>query len=539
MDYTSNYIAVLQGNLEVPELKNRQDIWKYFPVAAKPMSGGRDKLEWHISNMIKMSKLTKIKIDAMKPILEPKLLKALQASDAWSVEEGKNATTLAILVMKSPNQNKTRKNYKNAPPPVTEYRKWNITHKNTGVSAIPALAPILANKTNKNKRNNINNTTRKAKKPKTQAEINENAFFERLAAKTNEEKAANNLLRKERMRKYIKEQPEHIKQIKQIVNKLTAENQEKLTQELVTVIPTSPAEFKESMDTFVDLALNTQAYHPLFIHVVHALNARKEFPDLASTILSESYMTKFQSAFSNPAFLTPKTQQELLNYRCYLLFAGYMYREEFLAWSQFQKVLQRLEELSADEDNPNIQSEAILGLTYALIRAGKRMIMDGGDSETEFARYLEYLNDLSKYYAIQRIRFQIQDFLDSVGADFKIRGADPWAVGAPDSNLKKKANVKAIMKTNAKTKGKGLGQDITELWKRYPLDVKQQGDIWLVKIHNKKATERYEKEKRRFSSVSHMIQEFTNEITFLVRNSEYWSMGPNVPGTILTIKAKK
>ncbi len=541
MDYTNNYIAVLQGRMDIPELKTRQDIWKYFPVAAKPMSAGKDKLEWHISNMIKMSKATKIKIDAMKPVLEPKLLAALKASDAWSVEEGTNATTLAVLRMKSPKHNKTRKNYKNTAPPVVEYRKWNATHKNTGasvaaVSAQPAPAPASVNRTNKNKKPNANNGTRKAKKPKTQAEMNENAFFERLAAKTNEEKAANNLLRRERMKKYIKEQPEHIKQIKQIVNKLTAENQEKLTQDLVSIIPTSPAEFKESMDTFVDLALNTQAYHPLFIHAVHALNAKKEFPFLASDALSESYMSKFQTAFSNPTFLTPKTQQELLNYRCYLLFAGYMYREEFLSWPNFQKVLQRLEELSMDEDNPNIQSEAILGLTYALIRSGKRMIMEGDDSETEFGRYLEYLTDLSKYYAVQRIRFQIQDFLDSVKADFKIRAADPWAVGAPNSNLKAKGKAKAV--PEPPQKAKGLGEDISELWRRYPLDVKQQGDVWVVKFHNKKLAERYEKERRRFPNQGAMQQAFQQEIQSLVENSAVWSLGPSYPGAVLTIVSK-
>ncbi len=549
MDYTDNYIRVLQGKLAVPELKTRMDIWKYFPVAAKPIEDGvKDRLEWHISNMIKMSKQTKIKIDDMKVTLLPIVLEALNASKAWITEDGEGPNGVAILtyVKSEPARNKTQKNknrrFVNVAPPVVQYRSWYSSAPIAAEVEAPKPKPLSENKTRRNKRN-IKNTRRNAnevareKNREAQAKLNENAFFARMAERTNEEKAANNLARRERMKKYIPVEAEHLKQIRQIVNKLTAENQEKLIQELVAVIPLDSAKFKESMDLFVDLALNTQAYHPLFIEVVKAL------PEEAPTVLAASYMSRFQKAFSDPAFLVPQGLQQTLNYRCYLLFAGYMYRESFLSWSDFHAVLRRLEEL-IEEDNPSIQNEAIQGLQYALIRGGKRMMSEGGEAAEEFDRYIEILTDLSKYYGVQRIRIQIQIFLDAVKADFRINPSDPWAVGAPSSNMKPKPKQVAppvaprFVAAPVAPAPKGLGSDISELWRRYPLDVKQQGDMWVVKFHNKKMTERYEKERRRFPTQAAMQEAFLQEIQSLVENSAVWSLGPSYPGALLTIVSK-
>ncbi len=547
MDRIQTYIQVLQG-MPVPTLKKRSDIWNYFPVNSKPLGRGNNRaerhgIEWHMTNLRKMSEITKQSIQVLQKTLTSLLLKALGASPYWRLEESTNMAYIAKIAMRfDVGTNNTRKNHKNSnsAPPVVQYRTWSVA------PPVEAAAEIAQTRRSpRNSRNTVNATRRKTpspkfkilpNKPKTQAEINENAFFARLAAQTSEEKAANNLKRKEQMKKYMKTEPEHIKQIRQIVNKLTKDNQEKLTHELVTTIPTSSPAFQESIAVFVDLALNTQAYHPLLIQAVHQMNANPAFPVRVSEVLSESFMTQFRRAFSNPTFLVPQTQQQVLNYRCYLLFAGYMYRERFLSWSHFKEVLGRLEEFSADEDNPNIQNEAILGLQYALIRGGKRMQEEGESAET-FTRLMDYLGDLSKYYGVSRIRIQIQNFLEAVQGGFLIRASDPWAVGAPGANVKPVGPV-AIVAAPEKPKAKGLGKDIAELWKRYPLDVKSDGRAWLVKFHNKKLAERFEKEKHRFKTVAHMQQEFQKEIQSLVEYSDFWKMGPIIPGTILTVVPK-
>jgi hypothetical protein len=241
MDRIQTYIQVLQG-MPVPTLKKRSDIWNYFPINSKPIGRGNNKadrhgIEWHMANLRKMSEVTKQSIQVLQKALLTPLLTALGSSPYWHLEESRNIAYIAKIAMRfDVATNNTRKNHKNRnnAPPVVQYRTWSVA------PPVEAAAEIAQTRRSpRNSRNIVNVTRRKTpspnpkilpNKPKTQAEINENAYFARLAARTNEEKAANNLRRKEIMKKYIKTEPEHIKQIRQIVNKLTKDNQEKLTQ---------------------------------------------------------------------------------------------------------------------------------------------------------------------------------------------------------------------------------------------------------------------------------------------------------------------
>lgn len=541
MDRIQTYIQVLQG-AEVPVLKKRSDIWSYFPVNSKPLGRGNNKadrhgIEWHMANLRRMSELTKQPIQTIQKALMGPLLKALGSSPYWNLLDSNNVSYVAKIAMrfdantrKAPNGanrvNRVNKvNTTNNTRKVVHYRRWNVT---------PAQEP-------KPLPTKLQNNTRR-KPVKTQAEINENAFFARLTEKTNEQKAANNATRKALMQKYIKKEPEHVRQIRQIANKLSADNQGKLIQELKAVIPTDPVAFQESMDTLVVLALDTQAYHPLFLEALFQLNTGN-FPELPSDAVVHHYRVRFEKAFQDEAFLKPKTLKEKLNYRCFLLFAGYLYREGFMPFSEFKSVLDRLVALSHHEDK-EIQSEAILGLEFALIRGGKRMIVQGGEDSAIFSELVDYLTQLSTTFPEARIRFQIMDFLDSVKADFTIRSADPWAVGAPSSNIRplapKVVVAPAVMPAApAVPKNPGLGPDIAELWKRFPLDVVQeQKGQWSVRFHRKKLAERFEREKAKFPNQDAMVQTLTRHILNLIDTSAHWTRGPITPGTLVTVVHK-
>lgn len=542
MDRIQTYIQVLQG-AEVPVLKKRSDIWSYFPVNSKPLGRGNNKadrhgIEWHLTHLRKMSELTQQPVQALQNALLGPLLKALGSSPYWNLLDSNNVSFVAKIAMrfdgntrKVPNAfNKmNRINKANNTRKVVHYRRWNVTPVQ---AQVPAPAPTPLPKPQ-------NNTRRKP--AKTQAEINENAFFARMAERTNEQKAANNATRKALMQKYIKKEPEHVRQIRQIANKLSADNQDKLIQELKAVIPTDPVAFQESMDTLVALALDTQAYHPLFLEALHQLNTGA-FPELPTDAVVRHYSVRFAKAFQNESFLKPKTLKEKLNYRCFLLFAGYLYREGFMHFSEFRAVLDRLVALSRHEDK-EIQSEAILGLEFALIRGGKRMMIQGGEDAAMFSELVNYLTQLSTTFPEARIRFQIMDFLDAVKADFTIRSADPWAVGAPSSNIRPlaplAAKVPVVEPAAAVTKGLGLGPDIAELWKRFPLDVVQeQKGQWSVRFHRKKLAERFERERAKFPNQDAMVQTLTRHILELIDSSAHWTRGPVVPGTIVTVVHK-
>lgn len=550
MDRIQTYIQVLQG-MDVPVLKKRSDIWTYFPVNSKPLGRGNNKadrhgIEWHGMNLRKISEATGMPVSAVQKAFMSPLLKALGSSPYWRLQDSNNDTYVAKIAMRfDVGTNNTRKVQNNAPP-VVQYRRWNVT---PAIAAPAVVAPMPVTNQGKNTRRNIN-TRKNGRKvvAKTQAELNENAFFVRMAERTNAQKAANNTTRRARMEKYIKQEPEHVRQIRAIANKLSADNQEKLIQELISVIPTSTAEFEESMAILVGLALDTQAYHPLFLEAILKLNATNGFPTKPSDALVRHYQARFEKAFADEGFLKPKTLAQKLNYRCFLLFAGYMYREGFMGWAVFKTILARMEELTHSEDK-EIQNEAVLGLEFALIRGGKRMIAQGGEEGAEFVRLMDYLTQLSKSYPEPRIRFQILDFLDSVKADFIIRSADPWAVGAPSSNIRPLIPLVPgkptgpIMETRPRVQdraqGLGLGPDISELWRRFPLDVVQEEKgLWMVRFHRKKLAERFERERGKFPNQQAFMDALSRQIMGLLDASEIWARGPAVPGTLVTIIKK-
>jgi hypothetical protein len=313
MDRIATYIQILQGTLDVPLLKKRSDIWDYFPVNSKPLGRGTNKadrhgIEWHMSNLRAMAKQTNQPIESIQKLLLPSLLSALRTSPYWQLEESNNTTYIAKIAMRF--EDKTRKNVRNIPA-VVEYRKWNT---GTTIASSPPK-PVLPEHT---KSANKSNSTRKNSK--------------------------NNAARRAITQKYFKKEADHIRQIRQIVNKLSKDNQEKLMNDLVSILPQTDKEWNESIDVIVQMALNTQAYHPLFIAVLHKLNTIPEFKAPAQQF-ADSFLTLFHTTFSDPTFLKPETQGQKLKYRCFLLFAGYLYREGFMKWSAFQTVLQKLGEL--------------------------------------------------------------------------------------------------------------------------------------------------------------------------------------------------
>jgi hypothetical protein len=180
------------------------------------------------------------------------------------------------------------------------------------------------------------------------------------------------------------------------------------------------------------------------------------------------------------------------------------------------------------------------GLMYTLIRAGARMVAEGGEAAATFQSILAGIERLSKEAKRGFVRSDALEFLESAANGFKIKAGMTWTIGAPisDVRVKKASPTGPARATMAPAQVQGLGADIGELWRRFPLDVKQEGAMYVVRFHNKKLRERYEKESGKYRTIGDLEGMLARHILQLVDASAFWKRGPAMPGTLVTIVKK-
>jgi hypothetical protein len=199
-------------------------------------------------------------------------------------------------------------------------------------------------------------------------------------------------------------------------------------------------------------------------------------------------------------------------------------------------VLSKLAAAAKDaEGDYRLQDAAIQGLLFVLIRAGRRMEAEGGAAAGQLEGLKTDIRGLSESVRRGAIKSLCLDFLEAAAEGYTIKEGKPWAVGAPKDAIQ--ALKPAAPAAPVAPAAEGLGSDIAELWRRFPLDVKQQGNMWVIRFHMKKLGERFAREAGRYRTQADLESALSKHVLSLIDNSRYWKRGPVVPGALVTVVA--
>ncbi len=511
--------------VKTPVLKLRKDIWSHFPVNVDSMgrgANGADRycVEWHNMKVRQMAKDAGKTEGDMKATLLPQLLHALAKSPAWKVEAPPpGSKCVAIIVMQFARANNTRK----SPPKANNtHRRFNGLKNN--VSRKKSKSPASATRKRSPTPNKAVNATRRA--PKNHSALSGEAM---------------------------------IKKARGILNLMSAATVDRLSAEFATLSPKTVGESEALLHVVYEIALDQQAYHPLVIHLLHVLDsqhASRPYHEKPSAFVGERMVAR---AMEEPLFAKMEVAAEMENaptnknaddkialqkrfFRSVMLFTGFMYRDALMPWTSYKRLLRHLAnwvfETAASDLDYRVFDGYAQGLMYSLIRAGARMVAEGGAAAALFASLAEGISRLSVEAKRGYIRTDAKEFLASAEAGFKIKPGMTWTIGAPltDVRVKAKSPAAAAPAVPAAAAPQGLGADIAELWRRFPLDVKQEGSMYIVRFHNKKLRERFEKEPAgKYRTAANLESTLAKHILGLVDNSAHWKRGPVVAGTLVTV----
>ncbi len=515
-----------------PILRRREDIWNNFPVIANPMGRGangadRHCVQWH-NKKVRQIGMEERKSDAqVKAEVLPRMLRALASSSAWTYEAPPpGSDCVAIIAMKFKPRNNTRRNANNGAK-ANATRRWNRTSPSQTKAKSPkAKSPVTRKSANKphNKPNNA--VTRKA--PKNHGGLEGEAMYRKARA---------------------------------ILNIMSAKTVEQLSHEFASLVPRTVGDAEELFKIIAEIALDQQAYHPLIIHLLHVLDSvheKRPYPQKPSEAVSsrmlaraleEPLFAKMEAAAEEENASPNKNIEEKVNlqrrfFRSVMLFTGFLYREGLMSWTSYKSILRHFAAFALETDPAELDYRVfdgyVQGLVFTLIRGGARMVATGGEAGSMFASLAEGLKRLSVEAKRGAIRTQCAEFLKSAAEGFKIYEGLPWSVGAPLTDLKVRVVVGPAgpAAVAAAAPQEGLSADISELWRRFPLDVKQDGDKYVVRFHNKKLQERYQRESGKYKSVADLEAALGRHILKLIDTSAHWKQAAHGPG-VLAVVVKK
>jgi hypothetical protein len=520
----------------VPRLVMRKNIWETFPeVSVKPLGRGangadRHGVEWHNQRLRAYSQTHRVTEAEAKRQIIPRVERALRASSSWTVEPalpGSDYIFILATAFKKPetrkannlrNGNQTRK--ANNRPMV---RRWNREPNTRNARANQA-------------RNNA--TKRKSSpsppSPVAAAPAAAPAPPANNGTRVNVELSGDELIRK----------------VRSIVNKFSDRTLEKLSNDLAAIVPKTEADFSAMIRTILDLtvsntAFKSQGFHPYTIYAIHKMNAKHQtrpYPVLPS----DAIVAEFMGRMGDKLYVDPEVSDSMGNniinankkdYYSRLLFLGYLYREGFLPWAALQSVLSHLQTAAMDLD-AEMHDVRVRGFLSVLIRAGKRMVAEGGEPTKALHAYLDTIRTLKETTTMSGVRIACTEFLESMENNFTIgAGVREWVLGAPMHNIQVKPKAKTP-EAVAKPKQEKLGSDISELWRRFPLDVKQEQGLYVVRFHNKKLAERFQRESARFKTQYDLQTAMGSHILSILDHSDHWKRGPVIAGTLVTIVPK-
>jgi hypothetical protein len=350
-----------------------------------------------------------------------------------------------------------------------------------------------------------------------------------------------------------------IKKARGLLNLMSAASVDRLSHEFASLSPKTVGDFEDLMKVVSEIALDQQAYHPLVIHLLHVLDARhaeRPYHEKPSKVVGERMLAR---ALEEPLFAKLEVAAEETNspnknldnkvslqkrfFRSVMLLTGFLYRDGFVSWTSYKPLLQHFASMALETDPAELDYRVYdgfaQGLMYTLIRAGARMVAEGGEAAAMFQELAGGIGRLAKEAKRGFVRADANEFLESAADGFKIKAGMTWTVGAPLGDIKPRGKPapKPAPKPAAPAP-EGLGADISSLWRRFPLDVKQEGAVYVVKFHHKKLQERYASESARFKSVGDLEAALGRHIISLIDHSAHWKRGPAVSGALVTIVKK-
>lgn len=527
----------------VVALKLRKDIWTHFPVNLDSMGRGNNShdrygVEWHNMKVRQIADAKGMTPEQVKKDIFPRLMASLLAASAWSVEEPlPGSRFIAVIAMKfaeAPSTrpvgapNRTRKNVKpnnnrlNFRKNMRINTRKNVCPNNRGCTTCVSRWNKPANRINNSNRNK-NRLTVKA---------TSNATSNAAAAGKNVGNARQqqrNITRKNLTGDAL------VRKVNGILNKIGDANMEKLTEELVALQPATEAD-KVAMATVIfDRIQESAIYQPFYIQLLKRLPWAPEMVErmLGARLLEEPIAVKMEiqaEEHNNAGPLNEdKVNKQLAYFKGATLFAGYMYREGLYSAGGLQQILQHFKAQATDADGDyRLQDAGATALLYILIRAGPRL-------ETEIpaviAEYKTLITSWTTTWPRQRLKILSGEFLAAAAEGYVSKEGMPWALGAPKAELVIRQHVPVAPVVPKE----GLGADIGELWRRFPLDVKQQGPMWVVRIHGKKLAERFAKESAKYKTQKDLEAFVSKRVLDLIDNSTHWARGPIIPGTLVTV----
>lgn len=345
-----------------------------------------------------------------------------------------------------------------------------------------------------------------------------------------------------------------LRKARALLNIMSEASVDRLSHEFASLSPKTVGETEELFKIIAEIAMDQQAYHPLVIHLLHVLDARhaeKPYAEKPSKMVAERI---FARAMEEPVFAKMEAAAEEENapananiedkvrlqkrfFRSVMLLSGFLYRDGFVTWASYKPLIRHFAsmvlEIDPAELDYRIYDGYAQGLLYSLIRGGARMVAEGGEAAATFGALAAGIERLAKEAKRGFVRAESQEFLQSAADGFKIKAGVPWTVGAPLSDIKVRRASPAKPAAAA-----GLGADISELWRRFPLDVKQEGDRYIVRFHRKKLQERYEKESGKYRSAADLESALSKHILQLIDGSAHWKRTGAAAGTLAIVMKK-
>ena len=486
-------------------------------------------VEWHITNVRIAARNAGLTENQIKAQLLPKLLKALRANPKWSVRELDDPKKIAQIYEKPA---ETRRN--------SPKNNGNKTRRNVAVAAVAAAAVA---------------------EPVTESVLATHAAVASSAAAVVVEAATN---AKPTFGRPMFKKSES-KTMIALFNKLTESNLDKILEQFLEITPESEAGMTKVIDTLLHNTTLNQHTHPAYVKFIKGIVVRHTttpYPLEPTTALFDQMCAKFDAGsqgavmkaglsrnvnVSNNSF---KDAEELQKQFISLGFlAGYLVRDQLLSTAHCERLYRSLVTPSTHKDATvrTLQDEdktmAVLGM---LVRAGPRLVLTP-EAHPLLAELMAFVTALASK-PTNLLVAKAKDLLDCARDGWNVKDA-AFLVGAPPELAVPRATVavpaaaareirvavahaaaerapERAERGPARVAADGLGPDVTQLYRRFPLEVLQldaEENYYLVKIHGKKLAERCGADEKCKADILKHLDE-------LVSKSTHWERKPNKNG---------
>jgi hypothetical protein len=535
--------------MKTPTLESTQNIFRKFRHVI--YDAPTQIIKWHISNIRATAAAEGMTEAQVKDQIRPRLLKALRASPLWSVRELDDPKEIAKLTMK----------------PVAS------------AAATSAVATVVANATRRANVGNANVTRNARRNAVAAVAAPAAAAVTELATSAAVASSAAAVLTEgpEKItfgRKPLFKKTESSAMIA-LFNKLSEKNVEAILEQFIEITPESEAGMVKVIQTLLKMAVANQASHPIYIQFIKGMALRhdaKPYPVHPITALFDHMCTlmadgspEVELRLSLPANINDKNDRLLesltlqRNFISLGYLAGYMVRDQLLSADQCARMYHILATPASGSASSEVTKEKERDATTAIfamiLRAGPRLVLTPA-AHALLAELMAFVTVVSSKTPVDIVTLAAKDVLDCASRGWVVThakhniGAPPEleipkaAVVVPKATLAQIATVSNSSSSAAAAPrhaglgahgpgSLGLGPDVGELYRRFPLEVLQldaEENFFTVKVHGKKMADRCK-------GVARCESDLLGQVEALVNHSSHWRrMPPNDKYSIMVLE---